>query len=152
MIQDFSAKALRLKPLLDELKPQDWAAKGAPDTYRSQFVTAQQELDYFLKSTKMFEDQPEKLSLAFDSYSRWEALHTRLQTLRDGARRYQDPNLGDLLEAVFSENAANHDKLRQYISDLASQKEEEFAVVDREAQRCRGALGRQTPAKPQGKQ
>jgi len=143
--------ALRIKPLLDQLKPQDWIAKGAPDTYRSQFLTAQQELDYFLKSTKTFEDQPEKLTLAFDSYSRWEALHVRLQTLADGARRYQDPNLGDLLEGAFSVNASNHAELRQYISDLASQKEEEFAVVEREAQRCRGVLGRQAPAKPQGK-
>lgn len=152
VIQDFSEKAQRLKPLLYELKPQEWIAKGAPDTYLSQLTTAQQELDYLMKSAKLFADQPEKLTLAFDAFSRWDSLHARLQTLRDGARRYQDANIGDLLEAVFSVNAENHDKLRQYISDLASQKEEEFAVVDREAQRCRGALTRQPPPKTQGKE
>jgi hypothetical protein len=152
VIEDFSAKAQRLKPLLDELKPQEWVQKGAPDTYLSQLVSAEQEMDYLTKSAKLLQEQPEKLTLAFDTYFRWESLHARLGTLREGARRYQDPNIGDLLEAVFAVNVSNHDKLRQYISDLASQKEEEFSVVNREAQRCRGVLSQQPPARSQGKQ
>jgi hypothetical protein len=145
VIVDFSDKAGRLKPLLDELSPQQWVSNGAPDTYLSQFVTAQQELKYLTEATQLFEQQPDKLTLALDAYFRWEALHARLETLREGARRYQDPTLGDLLESVFTGNAANSDKLRQYIGDLASQKEEEFTVVNQEAQRCRGVLSRQPP-------
>ena len=41
------------------------------------------------------------------------------------------------------ENSTNRDRLRQYLQDLATQKEEEFQVADREAQRCRAALLKQ---------
>jgi hypothetical protein len=68
--------------------------------------------------------------------------------LVDGVRRYQNPAVGDLLVSVVSANSANRDQLRQYITDLAQTKEEEFQVVDREAQRCRGTLMRQPPARP----
>jgi len=37
--------------------------------------------------------------------------------------------------------------LRQYITDLAAQNEQEFAVVEREAQRCRDEQNKQ-PARP----
>jgi hypothetical protein len=37
--------------------------------------------------------------------------------------------------------------LRQYISDLAVQKEQEFTVLDKEAQKCRVDSNR-TPARP----
>ena len=148
IIADFSEKAGRLKPLLDELTPQEWVKKGAPDTYVSQLVTAQQELEYFSKSAMLFGQQPDKLTLALDSYFRWESLHARLDTLREGARQYQDPALADLLEAVFGINASNQAKLRQYMGDLAAQREEEFGVVNQEAQRCRGVLARPTPVQP----
>ena len=150
VIADFAEKGNRLAPLLQELAPQEWVKNGAPDTYLSQLVTAQQELTYFLQSAKLFEQQPDKLTLALDTYFRWQSLHTRLETLREGARRYQDPTLGDLLESVFTGNAPNQDKLRQYMSDLASQKEEEFAVVNKEAQRCRETITRQPPARNAG--
>jgi hypothetical protein len=55
--------------------------------------------------------------------------------------------VGDLLMGVLGENANNRDKLRQYITDLAADKEEEFQVVDKEAQRCRGQVSR-TPVTP----
>jgi hypothetical protein len=151
VIEDFGAKAQRLKAVLDELQPKEWVSKGAPQNYQDQLASANQELEYLAKSSKMFQEQPEKLTLAFDMYFRWETLRVRIGTLRDGARRYQDPTLGDLLESVVAGNAANQEKLRQYISDLASQKEEEFAVVQREAQRCR-VLSVQPPTRPQGKQ
>ena len=148
IIADFSDKSTRLKPLLDQLTPQEWVKKGAVDTYVSELAAAQQELDYFSKSAELFVQQPEKLTLALDAYFRWQTLHSRLETLREGTRAYQDPALSDLLESVFGLNASNQDKLRRYIADLAAQREEEFGVVNQEAQRCRGMLSRQTPAQP----
>ena len=146
VIADFAEKGNRLAPLLQELAPQEWVKNGAPDAYLSQLVTAQQELTYFLQAAKLFEQQPDKLTLALDTYFRWQSLHSRLDTLREGARRYQDATLGDLLESVFTGNAPNQDKLRQYMTDLASQKEEEFTVVNKESQRCRETITRQPPA------
>jgi hypothetical protein len=66
----------------------------------------------------------------------------------EGVRNYQNPAVGDLLLGVAAENSENRDKLRQYITDLALTKEQEFEVADKEAQRCRGMLSKQTPPKP----
>lgn len=148
VIADFSAAASRVKPILDQLTPQEWVQKGAPATYVTQWQSARQEMDYVTNSAQAFGRNPEKLPRALDAYFRWEALQARLNTLVEGVRKYQNPAVGDLLVSVLSQNASNHDQLRQYITDLASQKEEESAVLDQEAQRCRGVLNRQTaPAK-----
>ena len=56
--------------------------------------------------------------------------------------------MGDLLIGVLAENSSNRDKLRQYITDLAVTKEQEFQIVDKEAQRCRGVLSHQPAPKP----
>jgi hypothetical protein len=77
-----------------------------------------------------------------------QALETSLNSLVDGVRKYQNPAVGDLLMGVLGENTSNRDKLRQYITDLAANKEQEFQIADKEAQRCRGMLNRQTPAAP----
>lgn len=148
VIADFSAAASRVKPILDQLTPQQWVQKGAPATYVTQWQSARQEMDYVTNSAQAFGRDPEKLTRALDAYFRWEALQARLNTLVEGVRKYQNPAVGDLLVSVLSQNASNHDQLRQYITDLASQKEEESTVLDQEAQRCRGVLNRQTaPAK-----
>jgi len=147
LIAAFSAQAQRVKPILDQLTPQEWIRQGAPQTYASQYQSAQQEIQYLGAAAKAFESNPEKLTLALDAYFRWTAVEARLNTLAEGVRRYQNPAVGDLLVSVVAQNAENRDKLRDYITDLAAQKEQEFAVVDQEAQRCRGSLNR-TPARP----
>ena len=147
VIADFAAQAARAKPILDQVNPQEWVANGAPEVYVAQYRSAQQELGYVANAAKAFERQPDKLTLALDAYFRWQALETRLSTLADGVRRYQNPAIGDLLVSVVGENSSSRDRLREYIGELASQEEQQLAVVDQEAQRCRGNLTR-TPARP----
>ncbi|HLH40121.1 MAG TPA: hypothetical protein VKX39_13310 [Bryobacteraceae bacterium] len=144
-----SAQAARLKPILDQLTPQEWVAKGAPQTYVQQWKGAEDELGYLVNSAKALEKQPERLTLALDTYFRLQSLENRLHSLADGVRKYQNPAVGDLLLGVLAENSSNRDNLRQYITDLAAQKEQEFQIVDKEAQRCRGILSRQPPPKKQ---
>jgi hypothetical protein len=146
VIADFSAQAARVKPILERLTPDQWVRGGAPSAYVEQWQSARQETGYVANASQAFEKQPEKLTLALDAYFRWESLQARLATLAEGARKYQDPAIGDLLVRVVGDNSANRDKVRQYIGDLATQKEEEFGVADREAQRCRGVLSRQAPS------
>jgi len=143
-LDSLSAQARRLKPILDQLTPQEWVSKGAPDTYVLQWKRAQEELGYLVDSAKLVEKQPERLTLALDTYFRLQSLEARLNSLVDGVRNYQNPAVGDLLMGVLAENSANRDKLRQYITDLAATKEQEFQIVDKEAQRCRGVLTQQT--------
>jgi hypothetical protein len=154
-----AAQAERLKPILEQLTPPEWVKQGAPEAYVSQWQSARQELAYVAGAAKAMEREPERLTLSLDTYFRLQGLETHLNSLVDGVRKYQNPAVGDLLVGVISENSANRDKLRQYITDLATQKEEEFVVVDKEAQRCRSALSRPAVApakpatpKPQGKQ
>jgi ABC-type transporter Mla subunit MlaD len=101
-----------------------------------------------LGAVEAMKKQPEKLTVGLDTLFRLQAVEAQVNSLLEGVRRYQNPAVGDLLVSVVSANSGNRDKLRQYITDLAQTKEEEFQVVDREAQRCRGTLMRQPPARP----
>jgi len=147
-IAAFSDQAKRLKPILDQLTPQQWVAKGAPQTYVSQWQEAEQELSYVGTSAQSLERDPERLTLALDTYFRWERLASDLTSLVEGVRHYQNPAVGDLVVSVLGENSSNRELLKQHITDLAAQNEQEFAVVDKEAQRCRGQVTRPAPARP----
>ncbi len=128
----------RLLPILDQLTPEKWQAKGAPAAYTAQWRSARSEVGYLLGASESLKKQPEKLTLALETLFRLQAVEAQVNSLVDGVRRYQNPAVGDLLVSVIAANSANRDQLRQYITDLAQTKEEEFQVVDREAQRCRG--------------
>lgn len=138
------AHTSRLKPLLDQVTPREWVKKGAPEAYVAQWQSAQQELADVARIAQSLEKQPERLTVALDTYFRLQSLETRVNSLVDGVRRYQNPAVGDLLVSVLGESASNREKLRGYISDLAAQKEQEFSIVDKEAQRCRTNLNRQS--------
>jgi hypothetical protein len=148
-LKDLSAGVKRLKPLLDQVKPQEWVAKGAPQAYIGQARAAQTELGYLIQSVENLEREPEKMSAALDTIFRMEHLDAILGSLIEGIRRYQNPSVGDLLAGVLAEDSNYREKLRQYVVDLAKDKELQFKVMNEEAQRCRGILLRQPlpPAK-----
>jgi hypothetical protein len=141
-----SDQAARLNPILAQLTPREWVAKGAPDAYVAQWESAQQELGYLADSARSLEKQPEKLTAALDTFFRLQAVEWRLQSLVEGVRKYQNPAIGDLLEEAIGANTSNRDHLRDYITELAAQKEGEFTVVEKEAQRCRAEVNK-TPAR-----
>jgi hypothetical protein len=68
-----------------------------------------------------------------------------LGSLGDGIRKYQDPALAQTLVSLSAENGANRNRFRDYIVNLAAQREQECEVMDREAQRCRGVLAALPP-------
>jgi hypothetical protein len=143
-VGELAAQVAQLKPLVGRLTPQNWVQKGAPEAYVAQWQGAQQELGYLDQTTKTLEKQPEKLTAALDVYFRLQGVEWRLQSLVEGARKYQNPAAGDQLAEALGANATKRDQLRQYITDLATQNEQEFAVVEREAQRCRDDQNRQS--------
>ena len=144
-VNELAAQVAKLKPVLAQLTPQAWVDQGASTAYVAQWKGAQQELDYLDQTARALEKQPEKLTAALDVYFRLQAVEWRLESLSEGARKYQNPAAGDLLAAAVGEDATKRDQLRQYITDLASQNEQEFSVVEREAQRCREDQNRQQP-------
>ena len=147
LIDALTAQAEHLKPLIDQVQPAAWQSKGASETYVAQWNTAQAQLRYLVASSDAFSRQPDRLPLGLDAYFRMQAVESALRSLTEGVRTYQNPALASLMQSVVVENSANRDRLRQYLQDLATQKEEEFQVADREAQRCRAALLQQPAPK-----
>ena len=136
-VSELAAQVAQLKPLLAELTPQDWVDKGAPAAYLAQWQVARQELDYLDQTTRTLERQPEKMTAALDVYFRLQGVEWRLQSLSEGARAYQSPAAGDRLAEAVGVHATKRDQLRQYITDLAAQNDQESKVMEQEAQRCR---------------
>jgi hypothetical protein len=136
-----------LRSVLGQVKTDGLVANGAPQAYVSQWNSAQGEMKNLLASVENLNKQPERMPLALDAYFRMQSMEATLGSVFEGIRRYQNPAIADLLQGVVNENSTNRDRLRQYIQDLAVQKEQEFQVADQEAQRCRTNLLNQ----PKGK-
>ena len=140
LLKNLEMQAKHLDPVIQQVTPEQWVQKGAPDTYISQTSHSQADLKYLIASSDALLKQPDRLTLALDTYFRMLALEKILGPVMEGARKYQSPELATQIQNILNENGANRDKLRQYVQDLASEKEQEFTVADREAQRCRGML------------
>jgi len=139
-----AALADHLKPfkaILDQAQPQTW--EGVPTAYMEQAKRINTELDYLTISAQALAAKPDKLSAALTAYFRMQSLDLMMRSYAEGIRRFQNSALAELLLAEVSTVAADRDKLRQYIVDLAVDKEQELRVADEEAQRCRAFLSRQ---------
>ena len=105
------------------------------------------EIGYLSRSEGELASNPERLSLAFETYLRIQSLDEMASSLNEGVRRYQDPQLADRIRAAQTGAAAPQEKLRNYIVLLAANRESQYEVMAEEAQRCRAALSRQAPAR-----
>ena len=141
-------QSARIQPLVEEVRPKEWLAKGASETYVQQWDSAHAQARTVKLSADNLVREPERLSAALDTYFRLQNLEVVLTSLIDGVRKYQNPALADLLRSVLSENSASRQQLRQYLVDLATVKEQEFKVMDEEAQRCRESISK-LPSAPQ---
>jgi hypothetical protein len=142
MVQNLKIQTQHIKPVLDQIHPETWIAKGAPQAYIAQWKSASAELTYLLQASDAFSKQPDRLPLALDTYFRMQSLDSMLGSLIEGIRKYQNPAVGDLIQGIMAENGSNREHLREYIRELATEKEQEFQIADKEAQRCRGSLMR----------
>jgi hypothetical protein len=153
MLDGLTLQTQHLKSVIGQVNTDGMAANGAPQTYIAQWSTAQAELKYLLGSVEALSKQPERLPLALDAYFRMQAMESTLNSVFEGIRKFQNPALADLLQGIVNENSVNRDHLRQYLQDLAVQKEQEFEVADKEAQRCRAGIARQpSPSAKEKKQ
>lgn len=131
----------RVSPALDQIHPETW--NGAPEGYRAQATTCRNEVRALASEARKLDQNPEKLTDALQLLFRIRAAETVLASFGEGLRKYSNPPMADMLHAVIAENAVNKDRLQEYILELATAREQEFRVADREAQRCRQALSRQ---------
>ncbi len=133
----------KLKPILDQVNPSRWSDTQASQAYMQQWKAAENQIDYLGRTTAMLSKEPERLTLALEAYFRMQSLQKSVLSLIEGVRKYQNPAVGDLLRGALAENELNRDHLTSYLTELAQTKEQEFKIMDQEAQRCRGVLSRQ---------
>src|SRR5580658_1383276 len=145
LVQAIAAQSGRFLPLVDQIHPKDWLASGASATYVQQWDEAHSQAQSVKLSSDNLVREPERLTAALDTYFRLQSLEVVLTSLIEGVRKYQNPALADLLRSVVSENNASRQQLRQYLVDLAAIKEQEFKVMDEEAQRCRESISKLPP-------
>lgn len=147
MLRALVQETQRLNPILRDLQPQDWVAKGAPESYVQMHGNVLAEIRYLSDRIGELEKDPERMTPALEAYFRLQSLEAALAALGEGVRRYQNPALADLILGVISENENNRSRLRSYLVELVSTKEHELRIMDNEAQRCRGTILRQPPAR-----
>lgn len=148
LFNSISRHASRLDPMLQQVRVKDWIAKGAPDTYAKQLASAQGQIARITAAMASLAQKPDKMQDSMRALFQVQGFHRLLDSLMGGLRRYQNPALADLIQAVAAEDQADLEKLQQYILDLIDEKEREYQVIDREAQRCRASLAQPVAPAP----
>jgi len=145
VLQELSAHASRLLPLLDKVDVRSWVQKGASDTYVAQRDSARQQAQALAVEAKALAANPERLSAELQLLLRLQAVETIAGSLAEGVRRYQTPKDAQEFATVFAQGGAGRERLQRYIVNLAAEREQDLAVMNQEAQRCRGILTQAPP-------
>lgn len=140
VLGEMSAHAGRLLAALDKDNAKAWVEKGASETYAAQMDSCKAQTRAFEDEAKALAADPEKLSDALVLLFRIEGVNAMLGSIEDGIRKYQSADDAGALAALAAENGTNFGRFQKYIVDLAAEREQRFAVMDKEAQRCRGIL------------
>lgn len=148
LLESIARNAAKLEPLVKDIDPKSWSSNGAPDTYVQQWKSVSNAIGGLREASSHLAKEPTRLTLALDTLFRLDGLNVYLGSLATGVRKYQNPALGDILVSVADENSANRESLKQYVADLASSKEGELKVMEKEAQRCLEIIVKQPPAAP----
>ena len=129
-----------LEPVLAQIRPDNWAKKGASPTYADQARSVRSLVLHVIASSRRLAEQPERLSPALETLFRIEALEQLSASLAEGILRYQDAGLASRFIELMASISGSRELLRQHTLDVASMREEEYEVLSAEAQRCRGNL------------
>jgi hypothetical protein len=136
-IEKIGRNLAMLKPILDKIQPERWNVEGGPAAYQKQAKACTDGLGYVQNALARWSAQPDRLSLMLETVARIESLSRQALSLSLGVERYQNPAIGELLEAQVSVVASDLEWLRAQSLDLAVQREKELDTAQKEAQRCR---------------
>ncbi len=148
ILREIAAHAARLLPALDRVNAAAWVANGASETYAAQLDSAKAQTKAVEAEAKALAANPENLSQGLQLLFRIEGIENMLASVGEGLRKYQSPADAQTLAGLAAENGMNRDRFRRYIVTLAAEREKQFEVMDREAQRCRGILAAQPSTPP----
>jgi hypothetical protein len=134
----------RLDPLLRQVNVARWVENGAPEAYIRQLKSSQATVQNVIAATAALARDPDRLTVALDAFFIMEKMEMLLGSLKDGVRRYQSAEVANELTTLLAANSIHRDRLRLHLTELANAREQEFKVMDEEAQRCRSNLSRQS--------
>lgn len=140
IIEQIGKDIARLLPLLDQVNASEWSSRGASDTYAAQLQSSKDQARAASAEAAALAKNPEKLSSGLQLFFRLEGLETMLASVEEGARKYQTGSMAQTLASTFAESGANRERFRNYLVNLAADREHQFQVMDQEAQRCRVLL------------
>jgi len=136
-----------LVPALARFDTAHWT--GAPAAYAEQRDLASHEAAYAADAAREVAEKPLGLGKAFELHLRIQAVESLVNSLSLGARTYQPGTPVDEPLEILGAAASQHSKLRDYIMELATSKDQELSRIDAEAQRCRSEMLRApAPTKP----
>lgn len=148
VLQQISAHADRVLPLLDRVDAREWASKGAPEAYATQLQASKDQARALADGAKALAANPEALPDELQVLFREQGLEMLLTSVAEAVRKYQSPATAQELVAMAAESGADRDRLSNYVVNLAAEREKEYQVMDKEAQRCRAlVLAPPPPAK-----
>ena len=145
VIDQMGKDIARLLPVLGQVNAAAWVEKGASETYVTQLQSSKDQARAIASDSTALARNPEKLSAGLQLYFRFQGLETMLASIEDAARRYQNPQIAQDLASTFAESGANRERFRNYLVNLAADREHQYEIMDQEAQRCRGLLMTQPP-------
>ncbi len=137
-----------LEAALEEVHAWVWPDESPRQTYLDQLQAIRDQASYIRRSAGELSSDPNRLTVALETYLRLQSLNELLLSLSEGVRHYQSEGAADRLRNAISAGAAPRDKLREYMVRLAAEMESQARVMALEAQRCREALSRQPQARP----
>ena len=140
VLQEIGAHATRLLPALDRADAKSWAAKGAPVAYATQLQSSKDQARALADGARALAGNPEILSVELQVLFRERGLETMLGSVAEAMRKYQSAAAAQELVALAAESGAGRDRLERYVVNLAAEREKEYQVMDREAQRCRALV------------
>ena len=150
-LKTLTAAAKRMQPIFEQADPKNWRDPQAGQSYVAQGGAAQDEIRYLNGVADQLAKDPERLTLVLETFFRMQAVESSTSALIEGVRKYYNAPVAELLQAALVEHKNNRERLRVYLVDLAQTKEQEFTIMDKEAQRCRAFLTKQPPPAPASK-
>ncbi len=136
-LDDLKATLAEIPAELAKLNLKLWREASAPAAYFSQLDSAKSQIPSLLAAIDDLRLAPDRLSIGLEIFLRFDSLDQLQRSLMEAIRKYDTPAAADSIEARFVANAPARDRFRRYLIDLAADRDRQFEVLAREAQRCR---------------
>ncbi len=141
-----------IEAVLVKLDLERWKSAGAAEAYLTQYHEAKPQFGALRRNLAELASNPDRVGAALDVLLRFEAVDHYIHSLREASRKFDEAALADELDAKVGESFTVRDRFRNYVVELARDRDTQYAILLKEAQRCRTDVNTppaaKRPAKP----